>query len=161
MASLRTIQFALDEGLLTRFEYLVIADVFGDLIEQADYLLDQNYFLAAGVIFRAVLEERLLRMCERNTCAPEKKKSTINSYNMALYAAQPRIYDKGIMQNVTSLATIGNNAAHNSDELKMEDVDRLPGNCFFTPDVWLLAEAGILEGVQRNPKEITGLTSNP
>lgn len=125
LATLGAVQFALDEGLLTKYEDLVTAEIFSDLFDQADYLLEKNYYLAAGVIYRAVLEERSRKMCERHNCLPSKSSPTINDYNVALYKTSPPTYDKGVMQHITSLATVGNDAAHNNSALKVEDVRRL------------------------------------
>ena len=59
LGSLKSIKESLDDGLLIRFEDIVYAEAFSDLVEQAEYLYEQGYFLASGVILRAVLEERL------------------------------------------------------------------------------------------------------
>jgi hypothetical protein len=123
LSALKAIRFAIDEGLLGRYEDLVIADTIGDLTEQADYLLDQNFFLAAGVIYRAVLEERLRKLCERHSCLPTKPHSTLADLNQALYKA--KIYDKSMMLHVTALASDGNAAAHNKPGFTKEQVERL------------------------------------
>lgn len=70
--TLKGIRECLAEGLLIRFEDLVLADIFSDLLDQADYLLSKNYFRAAGVLGRAVLEERLRRLCVVNGCQPKQ-----------------------------------------------------------------------------------------
>ncbi len=125
LSALETIRDAMDQGLLARFEDLVIASAFADLSEQARYLLSQGYFLAAGVIFRAVFEERIRKLCERNRCMPASLRPTIGDLNTALYKATPPVYDKTMMHQVTALAAIGNDAAHNNPALKIEDVERL------------------------------------
>jgi hypothetical protein len=124
-SALKTIRYAMDEGLLVRYEDLVVAETFADLSQQASYLLSQGYFLAAGVIFRSILEERLRKMCARHGCTSNRASPTINDYNTALYTAQPPVYDKGMMQHITALASVGNDAAHNNPALKKEDVERL------------------------------------
>ncbi len=125
LSALRTIKFAIEQGLLTRFEDLVIADTFADLNEQGSYLQEQGYFLAAGVIFRAVLEEKLRKLCINHNCKPKKEHPTINDYNQALYTASPPVYDKNMMLFIAALAAVGNDAAHNDSKLKKEDTDRL------------------------------------
>ena len=125
LSALKTIRDAINQGLLTRYEDLVVADTFADLTEQAAHLLSQGYFLAAGVILRAVLEERLRKLCCRHSIVLAKDKPTINDYNQALYASTNPVYDKSMMLHITALAAVGNNAAHNAPELKREDVDRL------------------------------------
>jgi len=124
LSALETVKYAIDEGLLTRYRDLVLADTFTDLQSQAEYLLDQRFFLAAGVILRAILEEKLRNLCKSNNRNISKLKPTISDYNQSLYA-DPAFYDKAMMLNVTALAAIGNDAAHNSETLAIEDVRRL------------------------------------
>ncbi|MBB3208601.1 hypothetical protein FHS27_004433 [Rhodopirellula rubra] len=120
--TLKAIDEALDNDLLVRFEDLVFAEAFSDLVEQAEYLFGQGYVLASGVILRAVLEERLLQMCDRGGCLPTKKRPTIADYNTELYKA--KVYDKITMKHVDSMAAIGNDAAHNNPDLQKDDVGR-------------------------------------
>ena len=108
----------MDEGLLVKYEDLIFAEAFADLYEQGQHLFSQGYFLAAGVVFRAVLEEHLRHLCERNECTPVKEKPTINDLNMALYKCDSPVYEKSVMLHVTALAAVGNDAAHNNPELK-------------------------------------------
>ncbi len=121
--ALEAIRQSLQEGLLIRFEELVLADAFSDLQEQAEYLLEQGFILAAGVVARAVLEERLRRLCSTNECAPTRERPTLSDYNTALY--KNNIYDKITHKHVDALAAIGNEAAHNKAELRSDDIRRL------------------------------------
>lgn len=123
LETLKAIREAIQNNLLIRYEDIIFAEAFSDLIEQAEYLYDQGYALAAGVILRAVLEEHLRRMCNKHGCDPIKAKPTIADYNMELYKA--KIYDKVKMKYVESMAAIGNAAAHNSVEFDGKDVKRL------------------------------------
>jgi hypothetical protein len=123
LGTLKAMNEALSNGYLVRFEELVLAEAFSDITEQAEYLLDQGYFLAAGVILRAVLEERLRKLCERTGCTPEKPRATISDLNQALYKA--KAYDKIVYKHVDAMTATGNDAAHNASELKKDDVARL------------------------------------
>ena len=125
LASLTTIKYAINEDLLTSYREIIISDAFGNLYEQGEYLFKQGYFLAAGVIFRAVIEEQLRELCEKENCLPEKNKHTINDLNQALYKCETISYDKSTMLQVNALAAVGNDAAHNNPELKKDDVKRL------------------------------------
>jgi len=120
---LEAIRDALEDGLLVSFEDLVFAEAFSDLSEQADYLLSQKYHLAAGVLYRAVLEEKLRRMCTVASCLGSKKRASINDYNAWLYKA--KVYDVVTMKHIESMAAIGNQAAHNDDKLDPGSVERL------------------------------------
>ena len=122
LGTLRAIEDAVNNDLLVRFEDLVFAEAFSDLIEQAEYLFEQGYTLACGVILRAVLEERLRNMCDRSDCLPNKKRGTLNDYNAELYKSN--VYDKITMKHVDAMAAIGNDAAHNKPDLKKDDVKR-------------------------------------
>lgn len=122
LGSLKSIKESLNDGLLISFKDIIYAEAFSDLIEQAEYLYEQGYFLPSGVLLRAVLEERLKKLCESKGCYPEKNRPTINDYNQNLYAAD--IYDKITFKHVDSLAAIGNAAAHNDPQLKKQEVER-------------------------------------
>jgi len=122
LGSLKSIKESLDDDLLVRFEDLVYAEAFSDLVEQSEYLYGQGYFLASGVILRAILEERLKKLCEQNGCLPSKNRPTINDYNQNLYTAN--IYDKISFKNVDSMAAVGNAAAHNDPNLDKLEVER-------------------------------------
>lgn len=125
LSALETIRRAAERGLLTTYESLIFAEAFADLCEQGQHLFSQGYFLAAGVVFRAVLEERLRRLCELNGCMPNIQRPTINDLNIALYKYDPPLYNKSVMHHVNALAAVGNDAAHNNPELTKEDVKRL------------------------------------
>ena len=56
------------------------AEAFESLLEQADYLLSEGYFLAAGVLGRAVLEEHLRKWCDLKAYSPAKQRPTINDF---------------------------------------------------------------------------------
>ena len=125
LAALETIKFAIEQGLLESYRSLVVAEACADLYAQGQHLFEQGYFLAAGVIFRAVLEEKLRELCLGAACMPEKDRPTISDFNQALYKCESVAYDKSMMLNMTSLASVGNDAAHNKESLKKEDVERL------------------------------------
>ncbi|MGB3211633.1 MAG: hypothetical protein WBB19_13095, partial [Desulforhopalus sp.] len=97
LSVLKTIRGAVDKGLLSTYEDLIFAEAFADLYEQGQHLFSQGYYLAAGVIYRAVLEEHLRHLCDRNSCNPAKQKPAINDLNMALYKHNPPVYDKSVM----------------------------------------------------------------
>lgn len=123
LATLHAIRESIQYGLLASIEDLVTAEVFESLLEQADYLLSQQYFLAAGVLGRAVLEERLRNWCASAGCPQKKTKPTLSDFNVALYTA--KVYSVSVMKHVDSMVAIGNDAAHNKPGLKRDDVARL------------------------------------
>lgn len=123
IGALEAIRIQLDAGLLVSMQDLITADIFDDLLEQAVHLHENGFFLAAGVLGRAVLEEHLQSWCARADCTPEKPRPTINDYNTALY--KDHRLDKITMKHVDALAAIGNDAAHNEHDLTADSVERL------------------------------------
>lgn len=123
LGTLEAIRDNLRAERLVRLSHLVAAEVFADLHSQAEHLLEQKYFLAAGVLFRAVLEEKVRRLASDAGAMPAKSRPTIGDLNVALYKAQ--LYDKPTMKHVEAMAAIGNDAAHVAQTLTGEDVERL------------------------------------
>lgn len=126
LGALESIRENATRGRLAAFEDIVLAEAFSNLMDQGTHLLSKGYTLAAGVIYRAVLEERLRQMCDSSACTPEKDRATIADYNHALYKAQA--YDKITMKNVDALAAVGNDAAHAKPDLASSEVSRLRDN---------------------------------
>jgi hypothetical protein len=122
LAALKAIQEVVDAGFLFRLEDFVFAEAFSDLLDQADYLNEQGYVLAAGVLGRAVLEERLKRLCVANGCSPDKTRPTINDFNTQLYTTT--VYDKSMFKHVDAIAAVGNDAAH-GETVEKPDIERL------------------------------------
>lgn len=53
-------------GGFHRVQELVTSDVFDDLVEQAEHLLDRGYHLPAGALAGAVLEDALRKLCAKH-----------------------------------------------------------------------------------------------
>jgi hypothetical protein len=121
--ALKSIKAAIEKGRLIRLDDLAQAEIFSDLVEQAEYLLEKKYFLPAGVILRAVLEERLRQLCVYIGSMPQRTRPTLSDFNQALYKAQQ--YDKTVMKQIDHLADIGNRAAHGDQTLTFNDVEKL------------------------------------
>ncbi len=122
LGTLKSMIETINNGYLLRFEDIIFAETFSNLIDQSEYLFKQGYILAAGVLGRAVLEEKLRNLCNSHNVLLTKKQTTISGYNMELYKS--KIYDKIEFKNIDLLASIGNNAAHNKPITK-EEVKKL------------------------------------
>ncbi|MBC8386077.1 MAG: hypothetical protein H8E57_11225 [Candidatus Cloacimonetes bacterium] len=122
IGGLKSIKDNLGKGYLIRIEDLIFAEAFSNLIEQSEYLYSQNYFLAAGVIGRAVLEEKLRNLCESQRVVFSKSRPTLSDYNIELYKA--KFYSKPELKKIDYLISIGNNAAHNQPVTK-DEIGRL------------------------------------
>lgn len=101
-------------GRLRAVHELIHADVFGDFLDMAQYLLSENYKDPAAVIAGSVLEEHLRKLCDKNGIATvdpvsgaAKKASSMNSELRKVGA-----YDKGGEKNVTAWLDLRNDAAH-------------------------------------------------
>jgi hypothetical protein len=122
LGRLQSLHEAICDDLLTAVDDLITADAFGSLLEQSQELSGKGYSLAAGVLGRAVLEEHLRKLCDRNSCLPSGR-PTINDLNQALYKAGA--LDKLAMQGVTAMATAGNHCSHNNlPALSESDVNK-------------------------------------
>jgi hypothetical protein len=111
---------ALAKGRLATVAELVSAEVLGDFLEHAEVLLRANFNLAAAVVLRAVLEERLRALCTSNNCSPTAPRPTIENFKQALYAKE--VIDKIATKDIEWMASVGNAAAHRLQEYKDEDV---------------------------------------
>ena len=123
LGTLQAIKESIEHSLLLAVEDLIRAEAFNGLLEQAEYLNEGGYFLAAGVLGRAVLEEHLRSLCEVKKCSPVKAKPTLNDFKDGLYRA--KYITVAQLKHIESMAAIGNDAAHNKPELTADDVTRL------------------------------------
>ncbi len=110
-------------GMLFDVRRLVEAEVFDDLLEQAEHLLASGYYVAAASLGGAVLEDSLRKLSVRHSLQIPAKTS-IEPLNVAL--AKAGVYTKLQQKRVTALADIRNNADHGrTDEFAAEDVGRM------------------------------------
>ncbi len=92
---------------------LLEAEVFGDLLEQAEELLKLKYKDAAAVLIGGVLEEHLRSMCVRRGIAlqkPNGERKTMNALNDDL--AKADAYNPTRKKQITAWAGLRNDAAH-------------------------------------------------
>ncbi len=96
-------------GYLFDLRKLVEAEIFDDLLEQAEQLLNEGYYIPAAVLAGCVLEDGLRKLCDREGITlPDQPK--LNWMNDEL--AKKNVYNALTKKNVTSLAAIRNDAAH-------------------------------------------------
>ncbi len=123
LGTLEAIKYEIENDHLATVTQVIKAETLADLLEQAEHLDKNGYFLAAGVIGRSVLEEHLRNLCELQDCNPDKPRPTINDFNQALYKRE--YFSKTRLKHVEVLASIGNDAAHNKSELEAGDIKKL------------------------------------
>ena len=74
------------EGLLFDLRSLVAAELLGDILDQAKYLVDENYYVAAASLAGAVLEDSLRKLSQRHKL-PVPTITRIDSLNVELAKA--------------------------------------------------------------------------
>lgn len=99
----------LDDGHLTDVPLRLRAEVFTDFAEQAEYLLEQGYYVPAAVLLGAVLEDALRKLCERHSIELPPR-ATIDPMNQKL--AKANVYGSVEQKLVLAWAGIRNAAAH-------------------------------------------------
>jgi hypothetical protein len=123
LATLEAIEHAISSGLLVSVEDMVRAESFNGLLDQADFLHQQNFFVAGGVLGRAVLEEHLRSWVANAAIAISKVKPTLNDFKDALY--KDKKFTVSVLKHIEAMAAVGNDAAHNKPELTSADVTRM------------------------------------
>jgi HEPN domain-containing protein len=109
------------EGFLADLKLLVSADIFIELLEQAETLFKADYYIPAASLAGAILEDTLKKICiKQNIEIPDKP--NINKLNSLL--AKEGIYEKLQQKRITTYADVRNNADHGDfDKFKKEDVE--------------------------------------
>lgn len=114
----------LEKGFLAGHEFLLAAEVFDSVLEQAATLLRASYKDPAAVLGRTVLENALRRLAEANGLDPDKKASSLND---DLKAAGR--YPQPMWRLIQAWLDVGNAAAHGkfADYGEREVSDMLSG----------------------------------
>ena len=108
-------------GFLFDMRSLIAAELLGDFLAQAEYLLSEGYHVPAASLAGAVLEDTLRKLCDRRgICYPAK--TSINALNVKL--AKNKAYDSHVQKRLTALADLRNKADHGQFcQLKPADVE--------------------------------------
>lgn len=108
------------QGFMADHRLLISAEVFSDLLTQAEVLLDHDYKDAAAVIIRAILEDGIRKLCEAHKIEVGRH-DTIQQLNEKLY--KEKVYTALVHKEIIAKTEIGNCAAHGRfDQYKKEDV---------------------------------------
>jgi hypothetical protein len=112
-----------EHGYLFETRVLIEAEVFGDLLEQAEHLLTNGYYGAAAVLTGGVLEDGLRKLCQRkNVSLPSN--AMLDPMNVQL--AKAGVYNELTQEKITAIAHIRNKSAHGQwDELSVNDVKQM------------------------------------
>ena len=114
-----------ENGYLFNTRALIEAEIFDDLLEQAEHLLTQGYFTASAVIAGSVLEDALRKLCVKNgiTLSAKPKLDSMNSE-----LAKIGVYNLLKQKQITALADLRNKAAHGQGGFTKEDVEDMIRN---------------------------------
>ena len=125
LSSLKAALEDLKGGNFFEAKLLIEAEVFGDLLEQAEELQNAGYKDAAAVLAGGVLEKHMRSMCLTrgiSTLKPNGKHKMMNDMNDEL--AKDGAYNALKKKQVTAWADLRNKAAHgNFSEYTASDVD--------------------------------------
>ena len=103
-------------GWLSTTKGLVSAEIFSDLLEMAQHLLDEGYKNPAAVMAGSVLEEHLRQLCQKHSIPTETTKQgrsqpkKADALNADLTKKQ--VYNRLDQKNVTAWLDLRNKAAH-------------------------------------------------
>lgn len=100
-------------GWVRKIQHLVEAEIFVDLLAQAEHLLSKDHYVPAAVLGGAVLEDCLRRLCVRHKIdLPET--ATMAPMNDALH--KHGAYSKVMWAEVAAKGHLRNHAAHGQIE---------------------------------------------
>lgn len=119
--ALRAVRDAVDADLLVSLENRLRANVYDDLLDQADALLKAGYHVAAMVLIGGVLEDHLRKLCDaRSLTWPGA--GSLSKYNDVLYKAN--LYAKPVLSRIQGIAHLRNDAAHGKGAaVNVDDVE--------------------------------------
>jgi hypothetical protein len=115
LAVMQALKADMEAGFLFERDELIKAEVFNDILEQAEHLLGHGYKDPAAVLVGAVLETTLRNMCLARKIELSDR-DTINPMNDKLATATPPAYSKLTQKRIVAWADIRNNAAHGAFE---------------------------------------------
>ncbi len=98
---------------LNSFNEIIDADIFTDILEQAEYLLSLGYFRPSAVVAGVALESHLRKLAEKNQIpitSDNGKYVKADSLNGDLLKNQ--VIDKTMNKSITSWLGLRNDAAH-------------------------------------------------
>lgn len=124
MRVLDALKWQIEHDRLLDFAQVVHADLFADLLAQADYLLNQGYRRAAAILAGSTLEQQLAKMSSRAGIALTDDRGRPlpgGTLNSRLYSAG--VYTNAVRAEVDSWLAIRNPAAHGDPNFERNYTD--------------------------------------
>jgi hypothetical protein len=123
VGALRALRRDYADGVLATFDGLVRADVFSDVLEMAQHLMDEGYKDPAAVLIGSVLEEHLRALCVKNGLDIVRNDHPLKADALNAALAKASSYNKLDQKNVTAWLDLRNKAAHGQfDQYTKEQV---------------------------------------
>lgn len=111
--ALKSLREDYSNDFLKSFNEMVDADIFTDVLEQAEYLLSQGYLRASAVVAGVALESHLRKLAEKNSIPIAKDDgSYLNADFLNGELRKKDVVDKNLNQHITSWLGLRNDAAH-------------------------------------------------
>ena len=99
-------------GYLRSVEELLHGNVFGDYLEMAIHLLDNDYKDAAAVLTGGTLEVHLRKLCSKHSISTERSGKAKKADELNAELVKQGAYSKLDQKNVTAWLGLRNDAAH-------------------------------------------------
>ena len=114
------------DNLLVSYEEMIIADIFSDFMDMAEYFIKKKYKIPSAVILGGVLEEHLRKLSVKNGLKIKEGKKFIQADTLNVNLRKNETYNLTQAKIVTSWLDISNNAAHaNYDDFSNEQVKNM------------------------------------
>lgn len=112
IGALKSLKMDYENDFLTNINEMIDAELFTDILEQAEYLLSQNYIRASAVVAGVSLESHIRKLAVKNSIpiSNDGKYKNADSLNNELY--KNNIIDKTYSKSVTSWLGLRNDGAH-------------------------------------------------
>ena len=110
---LKSLKHDYSNNFLNSFNEMIDADIFTDILEQAEYLLSQSYFRASAVVAGVALESHLRKLAEKNQIPIKNEEGKyVNADSLNGNLLKNQIIDKTMNKSITSWLGLRNDAAH-------------------------------------------------
>ena len=111
--TLKSLREEYANDFLGGFNEMVDAELFTDILEQAEYLLSQRYFRASAVVAGVSLESHLRKLAEKSSIPLTKDDGGyINAEYLNSELRKKEVIDKTINKSITGWLGLRNDAAH-------------------------------------------------
>jgi hypothetical protein len=94
------------------FNEILDAELFSDILEQAEYLLSEGYVRASTVVAGVALESHIRKLAEKNSISIKNNGSYVRAESLNNDLYKNGIIDKTINKSITSWLGLRNDAAH-------------------------------------------------